>query len=86
VPFIPLIVAGIGAATTGIAAYEMTQQPSAPTAPTQAQTSTQQAQASQDAAQAQAEALTKQRGMAATMLTSPMGAGPAQTQKTTLGA
>jgi hypothetical protein len=82
VAFIPLIAAGIGAAATGIAIAD---QPSAPKVP--ANTASQQAQAQQAEAQAQAEALTKRRGMAATVLTSPMGtSGTAQTGRATLGA
>jgi hypothetical protein len=74
-----LISAGVGLAgaaiTTGI---EMANQPSAPKPAASAQ-------AGQAAAMAQASALTKRRGMAATTLTSPLGAGTAQTQKSTLG-
>ena len=83
-PFIPLIVAGIGAAVTGV---EMTNQPSAPKAPTQTTNQNQQAQAQQAAALTQAQALQKRRGMASTVLTSPMGTsgGPSQTQSATLG-
>ena len=81
IPFIPLIAAGIGAATAGVALAEM---PSTPKAPTNNQQ--QQAQAQQAAAQAQATALTNRRGMASTVLTSPLGAGPAQTGSATLGA
>lgn len=83
IPFIPLIAAGIGAATAGV---ELANQPSAPKPPDPVQTTTQQAQAGEAAAQAQATALQKRRGMAATVLTSPMGAGAATTQKATLGA
>lgn len=82
-PFIPLIAAGVGAATAGI---ELANMPSTPQAPTEAQTNTQQAQAAQAAALAQAQALTQRRGMASTILTSPMGAGAATTQRATLGA
>jgi hypothetical protein len=75
------------AATVGEGIYAVASQPQAPTAPTPQQTSQQQAQASQAAALAQADALTKRRGMASTILTSPMGAsGAPQTQKATLGA
>lgn len=75
------------AATVGTSIYEAVAQPSAPTAPTQAQTAQQQAQASQAAALAQAQALTQRRGMASTILTSPLGTtGAASTQKQTLGA
>jgi hypothetical protein len=81
IPFIPLIAAGIGAAATGVAIAE---QPGAPKAP--ANTGQQQAAAQLDAAQTQAAALTKRRGMASTVLTSPLGAGPAQTKGATLGA
>ena len=83
IPFIPLIAAGIGAATAGV---EIANQPSAPKPPDPVQTTTQTAQAGEAAAQAQATALQKRRGMAATVLTSPMGAGAATTQKATLGA
>lgn len=82
VAFIPLIAAGIGAATTGIA---LANQPKAPKAPTQIASETQQAQAQQAAALAQAQALTKRRGMASTVLTSPMGAPSGGTGAATLG-
>lgn len=83
VPFIPLIAAGIGAAATGIAIAE---QPSAPAAPTATDTAKSQADSASAAALAQAEALQKRRGLAATMLTSPMGAqGKANVEKATLG-
>lgn len=74
------------AVSTGVGIYEAANQPQAPTAPSQAQTAANEAQASQAAALAQANALTKRRGMASTILTSPLGAGSAQTQKATLGA
>lgn len=75
------------AATVGTSIYEATNQPGAPKAPTQAATAQQQAQASQAAALAQANALTKRRGMASTILTSPTGAsGTASTKTSTLGA
>ena len=83
IPFIPLIAAGIGAATAGV---ELANQPSAPKPPTQQQTTTQQSMAGEAAAQAEATALSKRRGLASTILTSPMGAGAASTQKSTLGA
>ena len=83
IPFIPLIAAGIGAATTGIA---MSRMPSAPAAPAPIATQTQQAAAEQAAALAQAQALTKRRGMASTILTSPAGVtGGGSTQTATLG-
>src|SRR5580698_4101154 len=83
IPFIPLIAAGIGAAVAGV---ELTNQPSAPQAPTMPQTQTQQAGASQAAALAQANALTQRRGLASTILTSPMGTqSQAQTSSATLG-
>jgi hypothetical protein len=83
VAFIPLIAAGIGAAVTGV---ELANQPSMPKAPTLEANNTQQAQAQQAAALAQAQALKNRRGMASTILTSPMGTqGPAQTQTATLG-
>ena len=84
IPFIPLIIAGISAAATGI---ELTNQPGAPKAPTQVQSESQQAQAQQAAALAQAAALSRRRGLASTTLTSPLGtsSGPAQAQTATLG-
>jgi len=83
IPFIPLIAAGIGAATAGI---EIAHQPKAPQAPAPVAAATEQAQSASAAAQAQAEALSKRRGMASTILTSPLGTGTAQTGKATLGA
>ena len=84
IAFLPLITAGIGAATAGIALAEM---PSAPAAPTAVADTTNAAKAQADAAQAQAHALTQRRGMASTQLTSPLGTqGSASTQKSTLGA
>ncbi len=87
VAFIPLIAAGIGAAVTGV---ELSNMPKAPKAPTQIQSNTQQAQAQQAAAIAQAQSLSKRRGMASTILTSPMGVSSgvgsgAQGSATTLG-
>ena len=79
-----LIAAGVGAATTGVTTgLELSQ--SSPTAPSAQTTQQQQAEAASAAAQAQAEALTKRRGMASTILTSPLGASEANTQKATLG-
>jgi hypothetical protein len=76
---------GAAAATAGIVAA--VDQPKAPTAPAQTTTTLQQSQATQAAAQAQATALTQRRGMASTMLTSPMGVSNAPTtQRATLGA
>lgn len=87
-PTIALLIGSLTAtaASAGVGIYEATNQPSAPKAPTQVDTSQQQAQASQAAALAQANALTKRRGLASTILTSPTGAGTATTQKATLGA
>ena len=83
IPFIPLIAAGIGAAATGIAIADQPKAPSAPSAQTNSQ---QQAEAASASATAQAEALQKRRGLAATTLTSPLGATQsANTQKATLG-
>jgi pyocin large subunit-like protein len=83
IPFIPLIAAGIGAATTAVA---IAHQPDAPKAETPAKTATQESRTSEAAAQAQAAALTHRRGMASTVLTSPFGSSTASTQKATLGA
>jgi hypothetical protein len=75
------------AATVGTSIYEAVNQPKAPKPPTTANTANQQAQAAQAAALAQANALTKRRGMASTILTSPTGAsGTPAVQKATLGA
>jgi len=82
VAFIPLIAAGIGAAATTASLLD---KPSAPSAPTVVENQTQQAQAQQAAAIAQASALQKRRGMASTILTSPMGTGSGQTTSATLG-
>ena len=79
VAFLPLILAGVSAAVTGV---EMAHQPKPPQAPSQ----TKPAEVQQAAALAQAQALQKRRGMSATTLTSPMGTtGSAQTQSATLG-
>ena len=84
---IPEIILGIsaaGAVASGVAALD---QPKAPAAPSQATTSLEQAKSTQAAAQAQAAALSQRRGMASTILTSPMGVGAGtQTQRSTLGA
>ena len=83
-PFIPLIAAGIGAATTIASIVERPKPPQAPATP--AATQVDQAKYQDAAAQAQAASLLKRRGMAATILTSPMGVAPSQTgQKSTLG-
>ena len=83
IPFIPLIVAGVSAAVTGV---ELANQPKPPVAPTQTTNLTQQAEAQTAAAMAQAEALTKRRGLASTVLTSPTGVtSGTQTQSATLG-
>jgi len=79
-----LISAGVGLATTGAElGYEASQ--GTPTSPSASTTQEQQAQAASAAAQAQALALQRRRGLANTILTSPLGAGQAQTQKATLG-
>jgi hypothetical protein len=82
-----LISAGVGLAATGITTgLELSNQPSGPTPPSASTTAQQQAEASNAAAQAQAEALQKRRGLASTILTSPLGAqGSASIQKATLG-
>lgn len=84
---IPFIVAGISAASVGIAGYELANQPKAPTAPTVTGTQSAQAAAGQAAALAQANALQQRRGLASTILTSPMGvqSGPSQSSGATLG-
>jgi hypothetical protein len=75
----------IGAAAVGEGIYADVSKPSTPTAPTQAQTNEQTAQAAQASALAQAQALTQRRGMASTMLQSPMTSGNATVGKATLG-
>jgi len=82
IAFLPLISAGISAAATVATTLNM---PGAPSAPTVVENQTQQAQAQQAAAIAQASALQKRRGMASTILTSPMGTGSGQTTSATLG-
>ena len=73
------------AATTSEMIYSAVSKPSAPVAPTQAQTNEQTAQAAQASALAQSQALTQRRGMASTMLQSPMTSGNATVGKATLG-
>jgi hypothetical protein len=80
-----IIAATTAAAAVGTTVYEAVSKPSAPKAPTQAQTNKQTAQAAQASALAQAQALTKRRGMASTMLQSPMTSGNATVGKETLG-
>lgn len=80
-----LIAAGVGVAATGAEiGYQASQTP--PSAPSATTTAEQEAAAANASAQAQASALQKRRGLAATTLTSPMGAtGSANVQKATLG-
>jgi hypothetical protein len=81
------VLLGISAAAGVAGTVAALDQPSAPAAPTQTTTNTQQAEATQASAQAQATALQKRRGMASTILTSPMGvSGGTQTTSATLGA
>lgn len=81
-----LISAGVGLAATGVTTGLELSQGGGPTAPSAATTNQQQAEAANASAQAQAEALQKRRGLASTILTSPLGAtGSASTQKATLG-
>ena len=83
---VPILMAISAAASvaTGVAAFS---KPKPPTAPTAEQTRTKQAAAAQAAAQAQAAALSHRRGMASTVLTSPLGVTDGtQTQRATLGA
>lgn len=78
-----LAAAAVGAAATGV---ELSNEPSAPKAPTVIGAQSQQAQAQQAAALAQAQALKQRRGQASTELTSPLGTtGSPQTQTATLG-
>lgn len=77
------IIAGVTAvASIGEGIYAAVDKPKAPTVPNLA---AEQAKEAQAAALAQANALQKRRGMASTMMTSPMGMAPAPTQKATLG-
>ena len=81
-----IIEAGVtAAATASEMIYADVSKPPTPKAPTQAQTNEQTAQADQASALAQAQALTKRRGMASTMLQSPMTSGNATVGKETLG-
>ena len=80
---LPMIVMGLMAGET---AYSLATMPHAPSASSQAQINLKEAQAAQAAAEAQAQALARRRGMADTMLTSPLGAGSGQTTRATLGA
>jgi hypothetical protein len=83
---IPILL-GISAAGAGVEAISALTSPSSPKAPTAEQTQTEQAKAAQAAAQAQATALSRRRGMASTILTSPLGIqGSTSTQSATLGA
>jgi carbon starvation protein CstA len=80
-----LAVSAAGTIGTGI--YEAVAKPSPPPAPTSAQTAAQQAEAQQAAALAEAQALTARRGMASTILTSPLGVTTQPTVgRATLGA
>lgn len=80
IAFLPLIAAGIGAATAGV---ELTHQPGAPKPPTITGIESNAAKSEQSAAVAQANALAKRRGMASTELTSPLATS--QGTSTTLG-
>ena len=81
-----LISAGVGLATTGVSLGLEASQGGGPKAPTASTTETQQAESANASAMAQAEALQKRRGLAATTLTSPLGAtGSASIGKATLG-
>lgn len=87
---ITAVIAGLAistAASVGTSIYAAENQPTAPKAPSTQDLAKEQAQAAQAASLAQAQALTKQRGMASTILTSPTGvSGIPTTQKSTLGA
>jgi len=84
IPIILGISAALGAVSAGVS---LADRPKSPAAPTAAQTQLEQAQAAEAAAQAQALALQKRRGLASTILTSPMGVtGGTTTQRATLGA
>ena len=83
-----LTIAAVTAATSiGTTLAGVFSKPKAPAAPAPATTNLQTAQATEAAAQAQATALTQRRGMASTILTSPLGVtGDTPTLKSTLGA
>ena len=75
-----MVASSVASAGTGI--YSALNAPKIPGMPTQTDYAKQQ----EAAAQSQAEALLKRRGMASTILTSPLGAGGATTKGATLGA
>jgi len=78
----PYVVPVATVANVGAGIYTALNQPKGPDAPKQ----TDYAKEQEAAATAQAEALLRRRGMASTIMTSPMGAGGATTGKATLGA
>ena len=78
----PAIEGGAMVASAGTGIYSALNAPKIPGMPTQTDYAKQQ----EAAAQSQAEALLKRRGMASTILTSPLGAGGATTKGATLGA
>ena len=81
-----LVSAGIGLAGTAATLGYEASQGGPPPPPTATTTATEQATAENAAAQAQATALQKRRGLASTVLTSPLGAtGSANVAKATLG-
>jgi len=63
-----------------VTGVELSQMQKAPSAPTPIASETAQAKEQQAAAMAQAHALRERRGLSSTILTSPTGAQPAQTQ------
>ena len=86
-PVIPIALGVMAATAVGTSIYQATQKPPSLPTPDPNKTAEQQARASQAAALAQAQALTKRRGMASTILTSPLGTtGTPSVGKATLGA
>ena len=81
-----LVTAGVTAVTAGATLGYEASQGGGPAAPTVQSNAQQEAAAANASAMAQAEALTKRRGMASTMLTSPLGTQTgANVAKPTLG-
>ena len=85
-PVVPIALGVMAAASAGTAIYQATNTPKAPNAPSTADIASQQARASEAAAMAQAKALKSRRGLASTILTSPLGtAGQPSVGRATLG-
>ena len=82
---VPLIMAGISAAGSIVAAQQGGG-PSPPAPVDQTQQNVQNAESTEAAAYAQAQALKKRQGMSSTILTSPLGVQSSKGSSQTLGA